>query len=120
FLLIGIILVWRKAWIPIDRNGLWRMTLIGALMGIHWVAFYASIKVSNASIALICLATSSTFISFLEPLMNRSRWNPRETWLSLVAVLGVIIIYKAQPHFGIGLFLGLLAAVVAALFTILN
>jgi len=33
--------------------------LIGACIGLHWICFYGSIKYANASIALICMATSS-------------------------------------------------------------
>lgn len=120
FLFLGLLLYWRKGWIPVGTRGLARMAMIGGLMALHWVAFYASVKAANASVALICLATSSTFISFLEPLMNRQRWKPVETGLSLLALAGVIIIYHTQPQWGIGLFLGLAAALLAALFTLLN
>src|SRR6202008_2910629 len=33
-----------------------RMALIGLLIGIHWMAFYASIKYANVSIALVCFS----------------------------------------------------------------
>ncbi len=120
FLILGLLLRWRRVWIPVSRKAMGAMALIGGLMALHWVAFYASVKTANASVALICLATSSTFISFLEPLINRQRWKPLETGLSLVALGGVVIIYRTQPQWGMGLFLGLAAALIAALFTLLN
>src|SRR5690606_42136671 len=87
FRILGLLLRWRRVWIPVSRKAMGAMALIGGLMALHWVAFYASVKTANASVALICLATSSTFISFLEPLINRQRWKPLETGLDRKSVV---------------------------------
>src|SRR5262245_49531471 len=46
---------------------------IGALVTLHWVTFYASIKLSNASVAATCMALTSVFVSILEPALARRR-----------------------------------------------
>ena len=61
--LLLFIISYRKQWIKIERNHLKKMAWVGILMGLHWVAFYAAIKFSNASIALVCLSTASIFTS---------------------------------------------------------
>src|SRR6187549_3983306 len=35
---------------------------IGVLVALHWLTFYASIKLSNASVAVTCLAVAPLFI----------------------------------------------------------
>src|ERR1700756_5001017 len=56
---MAVILSYRKQWVPIQRRDLWQLIIVGCLMGLHWVAFYGSIKLANASIALVCLSTAS-------------------------------------------------------------
>ncbi|MCI5082335.1 MAG: EamA family transporter, partial [Saprospiraceae bacterium] len=46
---------------------------IGVLVALHWVCFYGAIKLANASISLICMATTSFFTALLEPLIMKSR-----------------------------------------------
>jgi len=40
-----------------------KLIFIGFFVGAHWIFFFESIKLTNASIALICLSTSSLFAS---------------------------------------------------------
>ncbi|MCU0388671.1 MAG: EamA family transporter, partial [Chitinophagaceae bacterium] len=40
---------------------------VGALVAIHWVAFYGSIKMANVSIALTCMAAGGIFTALAEP-----------------------------------------------------
>ncbi len=35
---------------------LWRLFGAGAVVGLHWVFFYASIKYANVSVALVCFS----------------------------------------------------------------
>ena len=39
---------------------LWKVALVGCTAAAHWIAFFASIKVSNVSVALATLATLTT------------------------------------------------------------
>ena len=45
----------------------------GVLLAIHWVAFFASIQVSNVSIGVACVATSCFFTTLFDPLVNKKR-----------------------------------------------
>jgi drug/metabolite transporter (DMT)-like permease len=126
-LFIAIIITVRKGWMPVARRDLGRLVLVGILMGIHWVAFYGAIKFANASVALICLSTASIFTSILDPLVNKSKWDPSELGIGLLALAGVAVIYlfdaKEQEHGRlreIGIVLGVVAAILSSVFTVIN
>ncbi|MDV7397287.1 hypothetical protein RZS08_38155, partial [Arthrospira platensis SPKY1] len=57
----------------LPRRTIGQYMSIGVLVALHWVAFYGSIKLANAAIALICMATTSFFTSLLEPLIMRQK-----------------------------------------------
>lgn len=120
FLFMSIILTWRKQWIPIQRRDFLQLVAVGCLMGVHWVAFYGSIKLANASIALVCLSTASVFTALLDPFINKSKRDNVEIILGLLALTGVYCIYRFQQFFGMGILLGVIAALLSAVFTVLN
>jgi drug/metabolite transporter (DMT)-like permease len=115
-----VILLASKKWIKVDRVGLKKLAAIGGMMAAHWIAFYAAIKYANASIALVCLSTSSVFTSVLEPLLNKTKFNLKELSFGMLALLGMFLIYHFQTVFGIGIALGILAALLSSIFTIYN
>ncbi len=117
---MAVILIYRKEWIKIDLKSMLPLAIIGGLMGLHWIAFYAAIKFSNASIALVCLSTASVFTSLLDPYVNKGKRDPIEVLLGLLALSGVYLIYSFQGHFAKGIFFGVTAAILSSVFTVLN
>jgi len=57
----------------LPREKILKFMGIGILVGAHWICFYGSIKLANASVALICMATTSLFTSLLEPLLLKQK-----------------------------------------------
>jgi drug/metabolite transporter (DMT)-like permease len=94
---------------------------IGVLVAMHWVCFYGAIKLANASISLICMATTSLFTSILEPLIMQTKVKGYELILGLLIIPGMILIVN-NVDFSMmnGIWVGLLAAALAALFGTLN
>lgn len=117
---MAVILFYRKQWVRIAPRDMVQLALVGCLMGLHWVAFYGSIKYANASIALVCLSTASVFTSLLDPLVNKSRHDKIEILLGLLALSGVYFIYQFQQFYGLGIVFGVIAAVLSSVFTVLN
>lgn len=117
---VWVILIVSRQWVKVDTKGLKKLSLIGGLMAAHWIAFYAAIKFSNASIALVCLSTASVFTSLFEPLMNKKPFNVQELLLGSIALLGMYLIYSFQTHFALGIVLGIIAAFLSSVFTIFN
>ena len=94
---------------------------IGLLTGLHWVCFYGSIKLANASIALICMATTSLFSSLLEPLIVKRPFQWIELLLGIFILPGIYLITTdSGGGMMAGILVGLAAAFLAALFTTLN
>jgi drug/metabolite transporter (DMT)-like permease len=94
---------------------------IGILVAIHWLAFYGAIKLSNASITLVCMATTSFFTAFLEPLIMRHRVRWYEIALGLLIIPGMaLIVDSTDSSMNLGIVVGLIAAFMAALFATFN
>lgn len=98
-----------------------RFMLIGIIVGLHWLTFYGSIKLSNASISLICLATTSLFTSLLEPLIVKRKFEWLELVMGIIILPGMYFIVNGiKVEFYQGVIVGLSSALFAALFSILN
>ncbi|MEM1216380.1 MAG: DMT family transporter [Bacteroidota bacterium] len=99
----------------------WRFVGIGVLVALHWVTFYGAIKLSNASICLICMATTSFFTAFLEPVIVGRPFRWYEAILGLLIVPGMALIVRSVPpdmYWGIAV--GLTSALLAATFATFN
>ncbi len=94
---------------------------IGILVAWHWLCFYGAIKWANASIALVAMATTSFFTSLLEPLVMRQPIKWYELALGIFIIPGMLLIVNGIKIAMLnGLYLGLAAALLAALFATLN
>ena len=102
----------------------WRAALMiagcGVLLGIHWVAFFASIQASNVSIGVACIATSSFFTSFFDPAINRHKLSWKDFLISFIAIAGILLIFSLDVRYRLGIALGLLSAAVYSVFSIVN
>ena len=103
----------------------WRRLLllagIGVIVGLHWVTFYGSIKLANASIALVCMATTSLFSSLFEPLIVGRRFNWYELLLGIFILPGIwLVVDGVESGMNAGILVGLLSAALVSVFTSLN
>ncbi len=98
-----------------------RMMGIGIVVATHWVLFFGSIKYSNVSICLVCMATGSFFASLIEPILMRYKHKWYEVFLGLLVIPGMYLVVNFIPSEKVlGVYLGLLSALLAAIFSILN
>ena len=93
---------------------------VGAIVAMHWVTFYGSVKYANASVALVCFSATGFFTSFLEPLILKKRVVFIEVALGLLAIAGIYIIFDFHPQYKLGIAFGIISAVGSALFPIFN
>ena len=94
--------------------------LTGGLVGMHWVFFFESIKVSTVSVTLVCLSSVTLFTAIIEPLFYRRRTAKSDVFVGLLIIIGIYFIFRFESEYIRGIILGLLAALAAALFGIIN
>jgi drug/metabolite transporter (DMT)-like permease len=92
----------------------------GALLGLHWMLFYGSIKASNVSIGVICFSLVGFFTAICEPLVLRRRFSWMELLLSLITVAGVLCIFSFDARYRYGILIGVVSSLVCALYVIYN
>ncbi|MBK9732721.1 MAG: EamA family transporter [Chitinophagaceae bacterium] len=97
-----------------------RISFVGLLVAIHWLFFYGSIKYSNISVGMSCLAMIAVFSSILEPLITGRRFQWFELGLAMFAALGMFLIFEFNVQYRTGVFLGLISAFLGSYFTIRN
>ena len=117
---IAIILFYRKSFPRISFREVAIISAIGILVMLHWVTFYASIKLASISVAMICLSSIALFVSFIEPLVNRQRFDKMEILFSAFAVLGIFFIYKSDISASAGIIVGVISALLSATFSSFN
>jgi len=94
---------------------------IGLIVAVHWITFYGSIKLSNASVAATCMALAPLFVAFLEPVFTRRRFDIREVVFGIAVVPGVALVVGGIPaEMRLGLAVGVVSAFLAAVFGMLN
>ncbi len=94
---------------------------IGCLVAIHWICFYGAVKLANASVTLIAMATTSVFTSLLEPWIMKRKIILLEIILGLLIIPGMVFVIQGiDLSMKTGLLVGFAAAFFAALFGTLN
>jgi drug/metabolite transporter (DMT)-like permease len=109
-----------KVNIAIPRKALVKLSVAGIIIALHWITFFASIKVSNISIALGMFSTGAFFASIIEPIIFRRAIIWYEIILGIFVVFGVFIITQSEIKYISGILLGLLSAFLSSLFAVLN
>jgi hypothetical protein len=117
---IYIILFLKKELKPVSIKKIAPLLGTGCIIALHWLTFYASVKYSNASIALVCFSATGLFTALFEPLITKSKFMFLEILLGFIVVTGIYIIFNFNPHFKTGIIFGIISAMGAAIFPILN
>jgi drug/metabolite transporter (DMT)-like permease len=94
---------------------------IGMIVSLHWLTFYAAIKLANASVAATCMALAPVFIALVEPFVAGRRFDLRELVFGIAVVPGVALVAGGTPlHMRAGIVVGALSALLVACFSIFN
>jgi drug/metabolite transporter (DMT)-like permease len=94
---------------------------VGVIVALHWVTFYGSIKLANASIAALTMSTLSLFGAFLEPLFQKTKIKGYEVVIGVVIIFAIwLISTDLQVTMFVGLLVGIISALFSTIFSILN
>jgi drug/metabolite transporter (DMT)-like permease len=94
---------------------------IGCLVALHWLAFYGSVKLANASVAATTMALAPVVTALIEPWITGSRFERHNLLLGILVIPGVALVVGGIPqdmHWGF--WLGVVSAALAAVFNALN
>jgi len=117
---LGILMYFSKVQFRVGKREIIKLLLTGSLIASHWILFFASARVSTASVCLAGMATTSFWTSILEPIILKKKIKWYEVFLGLVVIGGLYVIFHFEIDHALGIFLALISAFLAALFTVIN
>jgi drug/metabolite transporter (DMT)-like permease len=98
-----------------------KMLAVGAILGLHWMLFFASARLATASVSLAALPTAMLWCSLIEPWVDGTRrWRPWELAVGVVMVGAVWMIYEVELRYWLGFTVGIASALLAAIFAVVN
>ena len=97
------------------------MLILGGLLGLHWILFFLSARLATASVCLAAMPTAMLWCSLIEPWIDGTRrWRPLELLVGAIMVAAVCMIYAVELRYWQGFSVALVAALVAAIFAVIN
>lgn len=117
---LGLILYFKKELQRLPLKDTCKILGVGAIIALHWVSFYGSIKYSNVSVSLTCFSAIGFFTAFLEPMIMKRKVDVLEISLGLLPIAGIYLIFDFYPEFEQGIIFGMISALLASLFPIFN
>lgn len=104
----------------VSKQTFLKLFFTGAIVGLHWILFFASIKLSTVSVTLVCLSSLTLFTAILEPLFNKQSISKLEILTGLAIISGIYLIFKFETQYQTGIICGLSSALFASIFSIIN
>jgi len=118
--MMALYLVYIKANIRVSFKRLMQFALIGIIICIHWLCFYGAIKVSNVSVTMAAFSTGTLFTAIIEPLVYKRRIVAYELLIGMIIIGAICLIFSVEFQYGLGILLGIGAALTAAIFSVFN
>lgn len=120
FIGLAVFMVVTKREFKTTRSGILKYLGTGLIIACHWILFFEALKVSNVSITLTTLASTTLFVALIEPIFFKRRIIGFEVLLGFCTLIGLAIIFRAETDHGLGIILALGSALLAAVFSTLN
>ena len=120
FLIFVIMLVFMRKKISEPPKEALKIIGLGALLTLHLIFFFGSMKYATLSIGVVCYSLVGFFTVLLEPLILKMKFSFIELFYSLIAVLGIWLIFNFDASYRFGILLGVISAALFALYTLFN
>ena len=118
-LMFGFIKI-KKISLTVSFKTILKFFLAGIVIALHWITFFAAIKVSNISITLAMFSTGAFFASLIEPIFYKRKIIPYEIMFGLLVITGVFMIMQTEIKYLLGICLGITSALFSSLFAVIN
>ncbi len=113
------LLIQKKTKLPNLKQAI-QYILVGFIIALHWAFFFEALHVSTVSVTLACIASTSLFVSLIEPLFFRRRVDFTEVFFGLLVIAGLFMIFNFETEYRLGIIYSLIAAFAAAIFGTIN
>jgi drug/metabolite transporter (DMT)-like permease len=113
-------ILYKKVSIRVSRDAFLKLFFTGAIVAAHWILFFQSIKLSTVSVTLVTLSSLTLFTAILEPLLKKQKISGIEIFTGLLIISGIYMIFKFESRYSTGIICGLLSALCASVFSIIN
>ncbi len=114
------IIKFKKLSIKIEKQQIFVYILVGFIVAAHWITFFHAIKVSNVSVTLACLSTTTLFTGILEPLVIKRKFYWLEAVLGILIIFGLYLIFQFEIRYKWGIIFSLISAFLAGIFNVIN
>ena len=106
----------------IPKRYLWQYMVIGAIVALHWICFFGSVKLAgNSSVTLICMATVALFTAVIEPIVLKTKFQKKDLFLGILVIPGMaLVVGNVSSDMWLGILVGLISAFLAAVFSVWN
>ena len=118
-LMFGFIKI-KKISLVVPFKTILKFFLAGIIIALHWITFFAAIKVSNISITLAMFSTGAFFASLIEPIFYKRKIIPYEIIFGLLVIAGVFMIMQTEIKYLLGICLGITSALFSSIFAVIN
>ena len=109
-----------KQSLAVTKKQFLRLSGVGLIIMVHWLAFYGAIKVSNISITLVAFSTGTLFSSIVEPILYKRNIRMYEVIIGLIIIGAIALIFSIETRFWLGIVLGMFAALTSSIFGVIN
>ena len=121
---MGLYFLFRKKDVRLARGADYAaMAAVGAVLALHWTAFYLSVKLSTVAIGVLTFAAYPIFVTFLEPFFFREKLRGADVLAAFVMFGGVLLVVPptgAGPEMTAGMIWGMVGSVSYAVMSLLN
>ncbi|MBQ4822661.1 DMT family transporter [Aquimarina sp. MMG016] len=117
---IYLFIYFRKISLVVTRKLFITLFIAGIVIALHWITFFAAIKVSNVSITLALLSTGAFFTSILEPIFYKRKVIWYEILFGVLVIVGLYIIFKVEGDYFLGIVYALCSAFLSSVFSLMN
>ncbi len=101
----------------------WKLAASGALLALHWVAFFRAIQTASVAVGLLGFASFPLFVLLLEALLRQRRLRGRECATAALVSVGLLLVvpqWRWENRVVQGLAWGLLSGLTFALLALVN
>ena len=96
---------------------------MGAILAVHWMAFFHSVQISTVAIALLTYSSFPIFVTFLEPFVFNERLRSLDILVAMVVFGGLVLVvpeFNLSNNLTLGVIWGTFSGFTFAMLSIMN